>query len=126
MPAAPGLSGHPVAAARARRRGARHGPALGLPALLGPAGRHRDLALALIISRVVAPASKLATTPWWDDTTLGADLAVAGASTDEVYAAMDWLPDARTPSRRGWPARHLTATGEPVPDGAVRPVLAPG
>ena len=27
---------------------------LGLPALLGPAGRHRDLALALIISRVVA------------------------------------------------------------------------
>ena len=26
---------------------------LGLPALLGPAGRHRDLALALIISRVV-------------------------------------------------------------------------
>src|SRR6266498_3880512 len=30
---------------------------LGLPALLGPAGRPRDLALALIISRVVAPAS---------------------------------------------------------------------
>ena len=28
---------------------------LGLPALLGPAGRQRDLALALIISRVVAP-----------------------------------------------------------------------
>src|SRR5882724_3780540 len=32
---------------------------LGLPALLGPAGRQRDLALALIISRVVAPGSKL-------------------------------------------------------------------
>ena len=28
---------------------------LGLPALLGPAGRQRDLALALIISRVVQP-----------------------------------------------------------------------
>ena len=28
---------------------------LGLPALLSPAGRHRDLALALIISRVVQP-----------------------------------------------------------------------
>src|ERR1700719_5018563 len=28
---------------------------LGLPALLGPAGRHRDLALALIISRVIKP-----------------------------------------------------------------------
>jgi hypothetical protein len=42
--------GH-VAAAHAMAR------TLGLPALLGPAGRHRDLALALIISRVVAPAS---------------------------------------------------------------------
>src|SRR6202043_2405189 len=64
---------------------------LGLPALLGPAGRHRDLALALIISRVVAPGSKLSTLTWWADTTLGADLGVAGASTDDIYAAMDWL-----------------------------------
>jgi len=64
---------------------------LGLPALLGPAGRERDLALALVISRAVAPASKLATISAWDDVTLGADLAVAGASTDEVYAAMDHL-----------------------------------
>ena len=44
---------------------------LGLPGLLGPAGRSRDLALALIIARVVRPASKLATTCWWADTTLG-------------------------------------------------------
>jgi hypothetical protein len=64
---------------------------LGLPALLGPAGRTRDLALALVMSRAVAPASKLATISGWDDTTLGADLAVAGASTDEVYAALDHL-----------------------------------
>ena len=52
---------------------------LGLPALLGPAGRQRDLALALIISRVVRPGSKLSTLTWWDDTTLGADLGVADA-----------------------------------------------
>src|SRR5450756_2201076 len=65
--------------------------ALGLPALLGPAGRDRDIALALIIARVCRPASKLATTRWWADTTLAADLAVADATTDEVYAAMDWL-----------------------------------
>jgi hypothetical protein len=32
---------------------------LGLPALLGPAGRQRDLTMALIISRVTHPASKL-------------------------------------------------------------------
>src|ERR1700689_3406619 len=40
---------------------------LGLPALLGPAGRAQDLALALIISRVAAPASKLSTPTWWAD-----------------------------------------------------------
>src|SRR5208282_1413312 len=64
---------------------------LGLPALLGPAGRHRDLALALIISRVVAPGSKLSTIAWWSDVTLGADLGIDDATTDEAYAAMDWL-----------------------------------
>src|SRR5664280_1683710 len=65
--------------------------ALGLPALLGPAGRERDIALALIIARVCRPGSKLATTRWWADTTLADDLGVDDATTDEVYAAMDWL-----------------------------------
>ena len=64
---------------------------LGLPALLGPPGRQRDLALALIISRVVKPGSKLSTLAWWDDVTVGADLGAAGVSTDDIYAAMDWL-----------------------------------
>src|SRR6516165_547881 len=64
---------------------------LGLPAVLGPACGERDLALALVISRVAAPASKLSTLGWWADVTLGADLGVAQASTDAVYAAMDWL-----------------------------------
>ena len=64
---------------------------LGLPALLGPAGPQRDLALALVISRVAAPASKLSTLAWWDDTTLGADLGVAEASAGGIYVAMDWL-----------------------------------
>src|SRR5437764_114253 len=76
--------GH-VAAVAAQAR------ALGFPALLGPPCRDRDLALALIISRVARPASKLSTIGWWDDATLGPDLGVAGASTDEVYDAMDWL-----------------------------------
>src|SRR6478609_699826 len=66
---------------------------LGLPALLGPACAQRDLALGLVISRVVAPASKLATRTWWADTTLGADLGITGASTGDLYAAMDWLED---------------------------------
>src|SRR5215469_15271616 len=49
---------------------------LGLPALLGPAGRRRDLALALVISRVVHPGSKLSTLAWWSDVTLGPDLGI--------------------------------------------------
>jgi len=81
--------------------------ALGLPALLGSAGRNRDLALALIISRVVAPASKLSTLTWWNDATLGADLGVAGASTDDIYAAMDWLGHRQDAIEAGLARRHL-------------------
>ena len=80
---------------------------LGLPALLGPAGRHRDLALALIISRVARPASKLSTLAWWDDTTLGADLSVAGAGTDDIYAAMDWLASRQDDIEAALARRHL-------------------
>ena len=80
---------------------------LGLPALLGPAGRQRDLALALIISRVVQPASKLSTLTWWNDTTLGADLGVADASTDDIYAAMDWLAHRQDAIEAGLARRHL-------------------
>ena len=82
--------------------------ALGLPALLGPAGRQRDLALALIVSRVVHPGTKLATLSWWGDTTLGADLGVAGASTDEVYAAMDWLLGRQDSIEARLARRHLS------------------
>ncbi len=80
---------------------------LGLPALLGPAGRQRDLALALIISRVIQPGSKLSTLTWWDDTTLGADLGVAGASTDDIYAAMDWLEHRQDAIEAELARRHL-------------------
>src|SRR6201986_3890382 len=87
---------------------------LGLPALLGPAGRHRDLALALIISRVLAPASKLSTLAWWDDTTLGADLSVAGAGTDDIYAAMDWLASRQDDIEAALARRHLAPEPNPA------------
>jgi hypothetical protein len=86
---------------------------LGLPALLGPAGRERDLALALIVSRVVAPASKLATLTWWADTALGADLGVAEASTDAAYAAMDWLAARQEQVEGRLAARHLGGEANP-------------
>jgi hypothetical protein len=86
---------------------------LGLPALLGPAGRARDLALALIISRVVAPASKLSTLTWWADVTLGADLGVADASTDDIYAAMDWLEHRQDAIEAELARRHLGPQANP-------------
>jgi hypothetical protein len=86
---------------------------LGLPALLGPAGRQRDLALALIISRVVRPGSKLSTLTWWNDTTLGADLHVAEASTDDIYAAMDWLEDRQDAIEADLARRHLAPQANP-------------
>jgi hypothetical protein len=65
---------------------------LGLRPLLGSACRERDIAYALVVSRAVRPKSKLSTVRWWDgDTTLASDLGISGASTDDVYAAMDWL-----------------------------------
>src|SRR5690348_2031076 len=87
---------------------------LGLPALLGPAGPQRDLALALVISRVVAPASKLSTLTWWDDTTLGADLGVADASTGDIYAAMDWLATRQDAIEAQLAARHLAPEANPA------------
>jgi hypothetical protein len=87
---------------------------LGLPALLGPACPQRDLALALIISRVAAPASKLSTLAWWADTTLGADLGVAAASTDQVYAAMDWLAGRQDQVEAKLAARHLAPEPNPA------------
>ena len=84
---------------------------LGLPALLGPPGPHRDLACALVISRVLRPASKLSTAGWWDDVTLGPDLGVAGASTDEIYEAMDWLTGRQDDIEKQLAARHLHQGG---------------
>jgi hypothetical protein len=86
---------------------------LGLPALLGPAGRHRDIALALIISRVVHPGSKLSTLAWWQDTTLGTDLGIAGATTDEAYAAMDWLQERQDSIEKELARRHLAPEANP-------------
>src|SRR4029077_8408431 len=80
---------------------------LGLPALLGPAGRSRDIVLALVISRIVRPKSKLSTLAWWPDTTLGTDLGVADASTDEIYAAMDWLASRQDVIEHQLAAKHL-------------------
>ncbi len=86
---------------------------LGLAALLGPACRERDIGYALILSRAVRPRPKLSTARWWEsgDTTLGTDLGVADASTDEIYAAMDWLTSRQREIEKKLAARHLAPGG---------------
>jgi len=81
--------------------------ALGLAELIGPASRERDLVMALVVARVCRPASKLATTRWWQSTTLAADLGVADASTDDVYGAMDWLVERQATIEERLARRHL-------------------
>jgi hypothetical protein len=89
---------------------------LGLAELLGPACAERDLALALVVARVCRPASKLATTRWWQGTTLAEDLGVGGASTDEVYGAMDWLVGRQAAIEAALARRHLSPGGRVLYD----------
>jgi DDE family transposase len=84
---------------------------LGVKKLLGPECRERDLAYALVISRVLHPKSKLSTLCWWNDTTLGTDFAVADVSSDEVYAAMDWLGQRQDAIEDALAKRHLSVGG---------------
>jgi hypothetical protein len=86
---------------------------LGLPALLGPAASERDLALGLIISRAVHPGSKLSTIGWWHDCTLGADLGIQDATTDDAYAAMDWLQARQELIEKKLARRHLAPGPNP-------------
>src|SRR5438552_1201270 len=57
--------------------------------------RRRDLALALIIARLLEPAAKLATARMLDPATashsLGEMLGLGRVTAKEVYAALDWL-----------------------------------
>jgi len=80
---------------------------LGFKDLLGPPCRERDVALALICSQVVEPASKAAYTTWWQDRTLGVDLAIAGVHSDEAYEAMDWLFSRKEAIEKALVTRYL-------------------
>ena len=73
--------------------------------------RERDLVLAMVASRIVAPQTKLATTRWWHTTTLAEDFAVADASEDDLYAAMDWLVQRQNTIQKKLARRHLSPGG---------------
>ena len=85
---------------------------LGLPSLFASKPcRERDLVLAMVAARIVAPHTKLATTRWWHTTTLVDTFGVADANEDDLYAAMDWLLGRQEAIQKKLAARHLSTGG---------------
>ena len=70
-------------------------------------GRERDLVMAMVGARILAPQTKLSTTRWWHTTTLAEDFGVQSASEDDLYAAMDWLLERQDAIQKKLAARHL-------------------
>ncbi|MFI5269043.1 MAG: IS1634 family transposase, partial [Chloroflexota bacterium] len=85
---------------------------MGLEGLLDPRpSRQRDLVLAMLVARVLQPASKLATTRLWSTTSLAGTLAVEDATEDELYTAMDWLLERQERIEQRLAKRHLEPGG---------------
>lgn len=73
--------------------------------------RERDLVVAMIVQRLIAPCSKLATTRRWHSTTLADELGVAEATENDLYEAMDWLLERQERIEKKLAARHLSEGG---------------
>jgi hypothetical protein len=85
---------------------------LGLDRCLAPRrSPQRDRAVALIVARVLAPDSKLATARALDPesatSTLGEMLGLDRVEADDLYAAMDWLQARQTKIEPALAERHL-------------------
>ena len=87
---------------------------LKLPALIDPRpSPKRDRVLAMILQRLLYPASKLATTRLWHTTTLAEELSLEDTDEDDLYEGMDWLLERQDRIERKLAKRHL-AEGDPV------------
>ena len=73
--------------------------------------RERDLVVAMVVQRLISPASKLATTRHWHTTTLAEELGVAEATENDLYEAMDWLLERKERIEKKVAARHLSEGG---------------
>jgi len=73
--------------------------------------REVDLVIGMVVARIVAPDTKLATTRWWQTRTLAEDLNIGKADEDDLYAAMDWLLERQDAIERKLAARHLEPGG---------------
>ena len=67
----------------------------------------RDRVAAMVASRILCPATKLATTRLWHTSTLAEDFGVQGATEDDLYGAMDWLLAGQDRIQKKLAARHL-------------------
>jgi hypothetical protein len=98
--------GHVAAALGIARR-------IGLEGILGPDGnRCRDLALAMLVGRILDPVSKLAAarglSPATACSSLGEALGLGDVDDDELYAALDWLLVRQPAIEAILAKRHLT------------------
>src|SRR5271165_1782549 len=86
--------------------------AIGLDRVLGPPGnRRRDLVIAMVVSRLIAPGSKLATARGLDPATatssLGEVLGLRAVDEDELYGALDWLLQRQPAIEKSLARKHL-------------------
>jgi hypothetical protein len=100
--------GHVVAALGTARQ-------IGLDRLLGPEGnRCRDLTLALVVSRLLDPGSKLAAaralSPDTASSSLSQQLALGMVDEDELYSALDWLAVRQPAIEVALAKRHLAGS----------------
>ena len=86
--------------------------AIGLDRALGAVGdRCRELVIAMLVNRIVAPASKAATARMLDGETaassLGAVLKLGAVDEDELYEALDWLGERQPAIEKSLARKHL-------------------
>lgn len=87
---------------------------LGLERMIAPTpSRERACVVAMVVARLLDPKSKLATARGLQaatlTSTLGEELGLQAATTDELYHAMDWLLDRQPRLEQHLAARHLEA-----------------
>jgi hypothetical protein len=86
--------------------------AIGLDRMLGTTDdRCRDLVIAMVVNRIVAPASKAATARMLDGETaassLGAVLGLGAVDEDQLYDALDWLGERQEAIEKSLARKHL-------------------
>ena len=86
---------------------------IGLDRILGSGDdRSRDLVLALLVSRILDPVSKLAAaralSPATAASSLGGQLGLGEVDEDELYDALDWLLERQPAIEATLAKRHLT------------------